>query len=280
MVKLNCKICSEEYDNTNHKPTCLFDCSHTYCLNCVDVKKLSKCPECKKQLKGSNTNWEILEIIELTTNDKLDLSCKICFEQFNDSDNTPHVLFNCTHTFCIDCITTFSETDKSCPTCKAQIQSSSVNFELLDIILKSYYEDKKDLIQFIKEAEIGFEDQIKKIQNKKSSEINDLFKGLKAQVVAKSDDIVKVLNLNKKKLLEESKRIESNTKDSLKEYSQLQKDGIKIYDYEEISERNFDVRQLHKLINDYKKKKHEYEHKIKQIQVEIDIYFHIKIYFH
>ncbi len=97
-------------------------------------------------------------------------NCKICYENYNDNDRTPILLFPCGHTFCKSCITihtkntssthtdttvhssiysnrhisasdnrgrnrsSSSSSFASCPMCRANIERSAINLSLKEII--------------------------------------------------------------------------------------------------------------------------------------------------
>ena len=44
---MNCRICSEKFNDLDHKPSVL-NCGHVYCLNCLEFEE--KCPKCCKQI--------------------------------------------------------------------------------------------------------------------------------------------------------------------------------------------------------------------------------------
>ena len=55
--------------------------------------------------------------------------CIICLERYNDSNRKPHVLFSCGHTICEICLK--SITNNTCPTCRATIERTSINYALM-----------------------------------------------------------------------------------------------------------------------------------------------------
>ena len=71
---MNCKICSELYDHSIHKPCSLISCSHTYCQSCLNKLEKStdnKCPSCSQVITGKNPNHQLLETIPESNYDKL-----------------------------------------------------------------------------------------------------------------------------------------------------------------------------------------------------------------
>lgn len=74
---------------------------------------------------------------------KENLSCKICFDEFDRSSRKPMVLANCGHTFCLSCLTIlYSACSKSnrpqCPVCKKaikeQLDELMPNWNLLELL--------------------------------------------------------------------------------------------------------------------------------------------------
>lgn len=230
MLQIKCHGCAEIFDENTHKPQILFDCSHSVCSECL--KKLKKCPECNSEISETNSNWTILELIR---SEYLDFSCRLCFEQFDTSKHNPHVLFNCSHTFCIDCINSplFPQQDnlKKCPNCNRLAKKSQTNHKLLEICIGTYYEAKKSLQSSIDESKESLLTQLKSIKQKKTNHSTETIKDVRNKVSTRTDELVKLINLNKKKLQDQIKQIEIKVKDILNGICVLKKEDLTIEEY-------------------------------------------------
>lgn len=60
------------------------------------------------------------------------MDCSICNEFFDENEHKPYSLNPCGHYFCIKCIQ--SLTTRSCPKCRCNMQSTTVNFAILDML--------------------------------------------------------------------------------------------------------------------------------------------------
>lgn len=67
---MNCEVCSEIYNDTNHKPYTLIPCGHTYCLDCIErLKSLSeqahfKCNHCNEPVEDYKPSYAIMKILD------------------------------------------------------------------------------------------------------------------------------------------------------------------------------------------------------------------------
>ena len=63
-------------------------------------------------------------------------SCAICYERMDPPDRSPMLLFPCGHTLCRQCLTSHlaKAPKKTCPLCRAVIQSQAVNISLQQLI--------------------------------------------------------------------------------------------------------------------------------------------------
>jgi hypothetical protein len=58
IIKNECRICLNDYDDKIFKPTVLFPCGHTFCSNCISL--LNICGLCKSNITFKTTNWDII----------------------------------------------------------------------------------------------------------------------------------------------------------------------------------------------------------------------------
>ena len=70
----------------------------------------------------------------------VNLQCRICWEQYNSDKSIPRML-PCGHTFCHSCLKKLINRDRSCPTCRKQIQSSNITSLPINYDLKNLSED-------------------------------------------------------------------------------------------------------------------------------------------
>ena len=212
------------------------------------MKKISKCPECNSDiLKVSTTNWTILELIR---SEYLDFSCKLCFEQFDTLKHIPHVLFDCSHTYCIECINSplFPKVEdnsnkKKCPICSLPIKKTQTNWKLLEICIGTYYEAKKSLQSSIDDSNEALLSQFNAIKCKKSAKSSEVVKDLRIQISSRTDELVKVVNTNKKKLIDQVKKIENKIKDTLNGINVTKPADLTLEEYKN-SKDSFDKGQL------------------------------------
>ena len=60
------------------------------------------------------------------------MECSVCNEAYNETDFKPHSLNPCGHCFCIKCINSLP--NKVCPICRQSIQSTILNFAILEMV--------------------------------------------------------------------------------------------------------------------------------------------------
>ena len=57
----------------------------------------------------------------------MNFDCVVCYEQYNDSNRKPQVLFPCGHTICKECLGSIT----NCPKCRKNIERTVVNWDLI-----------------------------------------------------------------------------------------------------------------------------------------------------
>ena len=64
-MDLNCKICLEDFNNSNHKPIIVMQCGHTFCLECVKQLKKQEfiCPNDREPITNQKPNYALLDFL-------------------------------------------------------------------------------------------------------------------------------------------------------------------------------------------------------------------------
>ncbi len=137
-------------------------------------------------------------------------SCKVCFEKFDRLKRKPHVLLNCTHTLCIECIDSLSE--KKCPLCNASIMRTNPNWELLDLMEEPHKNKLRNNLSKLANDIDSLKEDIQMNHEKKLRENADKTKALRSQIVARAEEEIKIITDNQKALLLQTKTIESDQK--------------------------------------------------------------------
>ena len=60
-MSLSCSICFHEFNDSDHKPMTMLQCSHTYCSRCI--LNLAECPMDKTKCEKCLPNYALLEIL-------------------------------------------------------------------------------------------------------------------------------------------------------------------------------------------------------------------------
>ena len=68
---MNCEICQEQFDLAEKKPFVLMPCIHSYCSECINKFKESKCPNCRQSFYSAKPNWTLLKLLPESRVDKL-----------------------------------------------------------------------------------------------------------------------------------------------------------------------------------------------------------------
>lgn len=272
MENFVCNICSHEFNNSTHKPICLTNCLHTFCNECIEKIDSKKCPACNLDFNNINVNWKILELIDqFDQQNGFEFSCNICFDDYNHSKNKPFMLKNCLHTFCNKCVNSFKE--KSCPTCKSGFQDSGPNQMLIDIIAKINSRNFAELQNEIDEI-ASLLKEFKLVNTSKN--IENAFKSTKMQVVSSVEELVKLVNLNKTKLLDELKKNETTNRETLskivvdKKKYELRKENMDSMKklINELTRKNIDLNEKLSILNDHSKIKYEFNKNEKSLRIK------------
>jgi len=113
--------------------------------------------------------------------------CIICLERYNDSNRKPNVLYSCGHTICEVCLE--SITNNTCPTCRADIERTCINYALIPSnqpvrLSQSVQDDslwaslKTYMISDVEEKQ----NILFKAKEEKTKEYSDIFSELKSKI--------------------------------------------------------------------------------------------------
>lgn len=287
MENINCNNCTKEFNNTSRKPCCLINCLHTFCSECIQIldKTTSKtCPECQQQFEKTNINWELLKLIDYEPNndekneteEDLKLTCNICFDEYNQLDKKPYMLLDCMHTFCQSCIKTFKV--KDCPNCKNHFHTSKSNLKLIEIINKLHTTNLNRLKNELNELDT----LIKRFNpNEIAKTLDNSFKQIKMQIVKHGDDLVKLINLNKIRLLDLIKRVEAKNREIIltttvdKSWiqSQIKLDMNSLKKaFIEIETANAELKYKTDILSDIYSTRYEFKHNENSLQIKSDFF--------
>ena len=142
-------------------------------------------------------------------------TCKVCFKNYNQTQNKPCSLVPCCHTFCSACIDRL--TDKKCPTCRLIIKEKCINWELCSIIpdetndsdptTTEYFKFENDpksiLISEANESIDQFDELIKVSTKNNLQHLNQI----RTRINNKTEELINKLIYNQRLILN---RIESN----------------------------------------------------------------------
>lgn len=80
---MNCDICENKFDESSYKPYVLYPCSHTFCINCLNVWTEKTCPNCRLVIQDKNPNWMLMKLIAEI--DKININCQKSMKHSDDS---------------------------------------------------------------------------------------------------------------------------------------------------------------------------------------------------
>ena len=73
------------------------------------------------------------------------MECLLCFEFYDDGKHKPHSINPCGHHFCATCLDKIK--NKTCPTCRGNIQSKTLNRGILELINPEVLEKMIDVMR-------------------------------------------------------------------------------------------------------------------------------------
>lgn len=74
---MNCKICLQDYNDSNHQPQIILPCCHTFCSYCIGHKMVDlSCPDCGNLIKERKTNTAILDALNHITRTEIQKNIK------------------------------------------------------------------------------------------------------------------------------------------------------------------------------------------------------------
>ena len=110
------------------------------------------------------------------------MSCKICFEKYNETNRIPMIAMQCGHSFCKLCL----ESQNICPLCRQEITNVKPNYELIEFTNEFNKNDSKEI-------------------NVKKNKINILRENLNKR----KQELIDLVELSHSQLLNELNRIEN-----------------------------------------------------------------------
>ena len=126
------------------------------------------------------------------------MECDICLEKFDHSLNKPLVLIRCAHTLCAKCVDNLVK--KKCPTCNGKIEETRTNWSILKTTIQSNYDNlKTELDRTFNEIEL-LEKKLTEAKELKLEDNSNRVKIVKNLVEKQANDLIKLINENKKKL--------------------------------------------------------------------------------
>ena len=63
MANNACEICEESYNEDTKRPLIIFPCGHTYCSECLNQIENKICPQCRRSIEQTITNFSVLSQI-------------------------------------------------------------------------------------------------------------------------------------------------------------------------------------------------------------------------
>jgi len=73
---MNCEICQDQFDLAEKRPLVLMPCIHSYCSECINKLKESKCPNCRQPFYLTKPNWTLFKLLPESRVDKLKQNIK------------------------------------------------------------------------------------------------------------------------------------------------------------------------------------------------------------
>lgn len=134
------------------------------------------------------------------------MNCKICFEKYDHSKRRPYCLLPCAHTFCADCLK--KSTFLTCPNCKSDVTGQSPNWELIQLVAESKYDLIKSEVALHFNQANDLKKKLEKIQEIKAEENIDRIAELRRNINSKADELIRLVEADRARLLEEAKHVE------------------------------------------------------------------------
>lgn len=127
------------------------------------------------------------------------MECQFCSNTYDRSKRQPLVVSPCSHTFCLSCLE--NPDIKSCKTCSSVIKEKNTNWALLELIPASEYDTLKLKVEnHLKEVE-NEKNILKETKSNKFKEYFSKFPNFKSQIDARVSKLIKTINENKARLL-------------------------------------------------------------------------------
>ena len=144
-------------------------------------------------------------------------------------------------------------TEKKCPKCNGVIEDKKSNIQLLDLLELSSNKIKDDCEKAINQIE-STKTHLKTVKENKAKQNGEHFKVLNGEINAKSEEIIKSIHSNQRKLLDQIKNFDSNPSKKLIDQSlvETQKMQLKIAEANVLLEtENVDIDQLKLFLKEF-----------------------------
>lgn len=166
------------------------------------------------------------------------MQCKICLENFDQSKHLPYCLLPCCHSFCINCLLKQSALFIACPNCNTEISGKSPNWDLKELIPESEYDKLKSQLQQALNEVNDLKKQCDKLRGIKTEENLSKINLLNGEINSKSDELINSIQLNRNKLLNETKNIEEYLNKKINELKINNQIEIKFKDAQNLLDNN------------------------------------------
>lgn len=78
-----CEICEESYNEDTRRPLIIFPCGHTYCSECLNQVPNKLCPQCRRSITQTITNFSVLsQIVGVNKTDPIATDIKKRLDEF------------------------------------------------------------------------------------------------------------------------------------------------------------------------------------------------------
>ena len=185
---MNCEICYNPYDHSNHKPYVL-SCPHTFCISCINQLNENKCPVCNIRIFVKNPNIALLNFIPESLYDKQKISLKKSLNEISDIKNglklkSEHKLIEYLNNLNSTRNKIKSETNTFIERVKANEVRLLSEVNEIELNLKAYFSLSQEEIETVKRLTIS----------KQSVENNSISKEELTNLVEESNTIKKKMN--------------------------------------------------------------------------------------
>lgn len=146
------------------------------------------------------------------------MNCKLCLQDYNDSNRQPEILIPCCHTFCSSCLIK----KPSCPVCNHLIFDLKTNTAIIDALNQNSFSHQEKVSQIESNLKSFYVDYNLKLREniEKLNEIDD-------QITNRVNQLVEVLFQNHFTLKEQLQQCKSELKQQLSQILETDDESIK-----------------------------------------------------